>query len=143
MNLEHCRKDAKVLRRGVAAGEDRALVRAAAVLGELGAAGRERRVDAAVDTGLRYRPGDPVRVHVIHRPNRTTVTDDGGALERAGVVLPWRDLADLLERELDVNVSRTGAVWLPVVRVGPGEDTIVERIGRASLAFYEDLLELE
>lgn len=47
-----------------------------------------------------------------------------------------------LERELDVNVSRQGAVWLPVVAAGPSEPEVVARIAAASLAFYEDLLEL-
>jgi hypothetical protein len=32
---------------------------------------------------------------------------------------------------------------LPVVRAGPGEEAIVARIARASLSFYQDLLDLE
>jgi hypothetical protein len=41
-----------------------------------------------------------------------------------------------------VNVTRQGVVTLPVVRVGPGERAIVARIGEASRALYQDLLEL-
>jgi hypothetical protein len=33
-------------------------------------------------------------------------------------------------------------VWLPVVGRGPDEETIVRRIGEASLALYQELLEL-
>jgi hypothetical protein len=42
-----------------------------------------------------------------------------------------------------VNVTRQGVVWLPVVPVGPGREEIVRRIGEASLALYQDLLELQ
>jgi hypothetical protein len=101
------------------------------------------RAETVVDSGFEYRRGDPVRVYVVRRSHRITVTDRAAAYERAGVLVPWRSLADRLERELNVNVSGTGAVWLPVVPAGPGEPTIVERIARASLSFYEDLLDLE
>jgi hypothetical protein len=101
------------------------------------------RLDHEVDTGLHYRPGDPVRVWVVRRAHRVTVSDRATALDRAAVSLPWRPVADRLARELNVNVNGSGAVWLPVVRAGPGEDAIIERIGRASLSFYEDLLDLE
>ena len=55
----------------------------------------------------------------------------------------WRDVADRLQRELVVNVSRAGAVSLPVVAAGPPLDAIEQRIAQASLAFYQELLELE
>ena len=71
------------------------------------------------------------------------MSDDGQALELAGVAGRWRAVADRLERELNVNVSGSGAVWLPVVRVGPGERAVVERIAAASRAGYQDLLERE
>ncbi len=96
-----------------------------------------------LDTGFRYREGEPIMVRVVRRPGRVTITDEGRALERSGVSAPWRELADRLERDRAVNVSGRGAVWLPVVRVGPGEARIVERIGEASLSFYQDLLDLE
>jgi hypothetical protein len=98
--------------------------------------------DAVVDTGLSYVPGDPVLVHVQHRDHRTTVTDDGGAVARAGHPAGWRNVADRLADELDVNITRQGIVCLPVVPVGPPEDAIVQRIAGASLALYQDLLEL-
>jgi hypothetical protein len=103
----------------------------------------EGRVDATIDTGLEYRPGCPVRLHFVRRPHRITVSDDAKAFAHAGASRRWRGVAERLERELNVNVSGSGAVWLPVVRVGPGERIIAERIAHASLAFYQDLLELE
>jgi hypothetical protein len=111
------------------------------------AAERDARRESTVETDLRYRPDEPVLIRVVRRPGRVTVTDGGRALELAGIAVAgvagaWRGVADRLERELDVNVARSGAVWLPVVRVGPPEAEVVERIGDASLAFYQDLLDL-
>jgi hypothetical protein len=125
MNLKQCSTEAKVgpeLRRG---------------------AGQDRRAEERVDSGLEYRRGEPVLVRVVRRPGRVTVSDERRALQQASVKGPWRVLADRLERELRVNISGSGAVWLPVVRVGPGEEAIVARIARASLSFYQDLLDLE
>ncbi len=101
---------------------------------------REERV---VDTGLEYLPGDRVRLRVVHRDQRTTVSDEGAAVERAGHPAGWRDVAHRIENDLVVNVSRQGAAWLPVVSRGPSEEEIVRRIGEASLALYQDLLDLE
>ena len=42
-----------------------------------------------------------------------------------------------------MNVGRHGIISLPVVPVGPCEEEIVRRIGAASLALYQELLELE
>jgi excisionase family DNA binding protein len=101
------------------------------------------RVDEVIDTGLEYAPGDPVQVRVARRGRRISVTDDGAAVERAGRPQGWRAVADRLAAQLVVNIGRHGGVGLPVVPVGPGEDAIVRRIGDASLALYQELLELE
>jgi hypothetical protein len=45
--------------------------------------------------------------------------------------------------ELDVNITRGGVVWLPVVAVGPSVENVARRIGRASLIFFQKLLESE
>jgi hypothetical protein len=100
------------------------------------------RAEYELESPLSYTPGDPVRVSVSHREQAVSVSDDGGAIERAGAAQGWRLAADRVASELDVNVSRHGVVSLPVVRVGPGEEAIVRRIGEASLAFYQELLEL-
>ena len=100
------------------------------------------RVERVVDTGLEYVPGDRVVVRVVQRDRRTTITDDGAAVERAGRPTGWRDVARAVEGELIVNVGRSGRVFLPCVPRGPEADELVRRIGEASLALYQDLLEL-
>jgi hypothetical protein len=100
------------------------------------------RTDSLIDTDLRFLPGDPVRIRVVHRDRRTSVTDDGAAVERAGRPEGWKDTARRIADKFVVNVSRTGVVSLPVVRVGPPEAKIIRRIAQASLAFYQELLEL-
>jgi len=98
--------------------------------------------ESTVETGLEYRPGDPVIVHVVRRERRVFVTDAGAAVERAGRRRGWQEVGRRIDRELVVNVSRHGVISLPVVAAGPGRDAIVQRIGEASLAFYQELLEL-
>jgi hypothetical protein len=100
------------------------------------------RTETTVETGLEYRSGDPVQVRVVRRGPRTSVSDDGAALAHAGRPRAWREAAVKLERELDVNVSRSGVISLPVVKVGPPEEQVVQRIAAASVALYQDLLEL-
>jgi hypothetical protein len=100
-------------------------------------------MQSVAETGLSYRPAEPVVVRVVRRERRISVTDDGAAIEKAGRPPGWRYAAGRIERELDVNVSRVGVVSLPVVAAGPGLEAIVRRIGEASLALYQELLELE
>jgi hypothetical protein len=100
------------------------------------------RSESLVETGLEYRPNDPVRVRVVHREHRTLVTDEGAAFDKAGRPRRWDPAARQVGGELNVNISRHGVVSLPVVRVGPPEAEIVRRIGEASLALYQELLEL-
>jgi hypothetical protein len=47
-----------------------------------------------------------------------------------------------VEQDLVVNFSRGGGISLPVVAVGPSEEQVVRRIGEASRAFYQELLDL-
>jgi hypothetical protein len=170
MNLEHCRKDAKRLLRAVSAGDAVALARARQVLGERvqqrfvlsdaqhvvanergyrswPALTRETaepaRAESIVDTGLEYRPGDPVHVWVLRRERRVSVSDHGAALDKAGAAPGWERACARVHAELDVNITRAGVVWLPVVAVGPGERAVARRIGRASLILFQELLEQE
>jgi hypothetical protein len=103
---------------------------------------REERV---VDTGLEYVPGDRVRLRVVRREHRTRISDDGAAVERAGKPPGWREVAQRIDDDLIVNVSRQGVVWLPLSPrgCGLGEEEVLRRIGEASLALYQDLLDLE
>jgi hypothetical protein len=96
--------------------------------------------ETIIDTGLEYRPGEPVHVRVLRRERRISVSDEGAAFAGAGRRPSWRGAADRLVRKLDVNISRGGVVSLPVVPVGPPTEEVVRRIGAASLAFYQDLL---
>lgn len=187
MNLEHCRKDAKRLLRGVTAGDADALARVRRVLGERGSRrfglsdaqhvvaaergyrswpaltrevrsgaepdaalgrggavpGEPDRGESVIDTGLEYRPGDPVRVWILRRERRVSVSDHGTALLKAGAPPGRQRACERVFAELDVNITRAGVVWLPVVAAGPSEPAVVARIGRASLIFFQELLELE
>lgn len=100
------------------------------------------RSETITDTSLAYGPGQPVRLRVARRERRLTISDDGAALTHAGRPAGWRAVAERLERELDVNISGTGVVWLPVVAAGPPLDAIEKRIAQASLTYYQELLEL-
>jgi hypothetical protein len=95
-----------------------------------------------VATRLEYLPGHPVQVRVVHRERRISVTDNGEAVRRAGRPPRWRDAVDRVLEEFDINITRDGIVWLPVVEVGPGEEAVVQRIAQASLSLYQELLEL-
>lgn len=101
------------------------------------------RTETTRESGLHYAPGEPVLVTVVRRERRLSVHDSGAALEKAGKPRCWRAVAEQLERSLDVNISKRGVVWLPVVAAGPGLERIAERIASASLALYQDLLEIE
>lgn len=172
MDLDRYRKDAKRLVRGMQTGDPEARGRAEEVLGararelfqlsdalhviavERGyrswpemkrslAPAELARTETIVDCGLVYRPGEPVLIRVTRRERRVSANDNAAAIEKAARPPGWRAAADRIERDLDVNVSRQGAVWLPVVAVGPAVDATVRRIGEASLTLYEVLLDLE
>jgi hypothetical protein len=162
VDLERYRKDAKALVRAHRASDDDARARARIVLGER-ASERFQLSDAqhviaiengyrhwpdlkssaptTVTTALEYVPGDPVTLRVTRR-RMVGVSDEGGAVARAGTPPGWREVAERLAGALVVNVSRDGTVSLPMSRRGPGYDAIVERVAQASLALYEELLEL-
>jgi hypothetical protein len=106
--------------------------------------GDEDRSETVIETGQEYAPGDPVRVRVVHRQQRISITDDGEAVEQAGRAPGWREVAARVADEFVVNVSRHGVISLPLVRGGRlAEHDIVQRIGEASLALYQGLLELD
>lgn len=88
-----------------------------------------------MDTGLEYAPGDRVLVRVIKRDGRERVSDDGRAAAKAGRAKVPEDIARRVEDEFIVNVTRRGEIFLPGER-------FAQRIGEASLALYQDLLDL-
>jgi hypothetical protein len=165
VDLEWYRKNAKSLVRTFRAGDPKAIARAEAVLGgrarerfalsdaqhvvavEQGHRSWTELVKApphewTIETGLEYGPGDPVVLRAVQR-RHVQVDDQGGAVARAGAPPGWRDVADQIADAAIVNIARNGNVSLPVVGRGPGLDAIVERIGRASLMLYEELLDLD
>jgi hypothetical protein len=109
------------------------------------AAAWPERGEALLDSGLTYGGTAPVVVRASKRERRYLFTDDGRALEAAGRPPGWRDSGRRLELDYSVNVSRSGAVFLPAVH-RRGEEwlaSIAERVAEASAAFYGDLLELD
>lgn len=106
------------------------------------AAAAPGRTDTLIDTGLEFSPGDPVLVRLVRRGHRIAVSDEAAAIARAGRQRRWEESARRIADELVVNISRAGVVSLPVVPIGPTEDRVIRRIGNASLAFYQELLEL-
>jgi hypothetical protein len=172
VNIEHHRKDAKALVRAHRTGDAQARARAESVLGaragerfllsdaqhvvaverghrtwpELQRAANDpgaERIDETVDSGLEYRPGEPVLVRVTRRGRRYLVTDDGAAVERAGKPSGWRDAAQRAVDEDGLNLSRSGAVFVPAVAGGCPVDSLVQRVAALSLAVYQDVLELD
>ena len=102
------------------------------------------RSEQLVETGLEYRPGEPVHVRVVRRERRVSVTDDGRAVLQAGTPPRWREVVErMVERDYELNLSRRGDIRVPVVAAGPGLAPLIRRVGEASLAVYQELLELE
>ncbi len=103
------------------------------------------RGEVELDSGLRYGGETPVLVHASKRDRRYSFSDRGAAMEAAGSPRGWRETADRVEGEYDVNVSRRGVVFLPAVeRTGSAWlASLPRRIAEASVAFYGALLELD
>jgi hypothetical protein len=104
----------------------------------------EERSEELVDTGLEYLPGEAVLVRVIRRGRRVAVSDEGRAVDLSGRPPGWRDAVErLVEDEFWLNLSRQGAVHVPVVPAGPGLEALLERVAEASRAVYQEILDLE
>ena len=93
------------------------------------------RDERLVDTGLEYAPGDRVVVRVVKRDGRERVSDYARAATKAGRAKVPEEIGRRVEREFVVNVSRRGEIFLPGAQ-------FADRIGQASLALYQDLLDL-
>jgi hypothetical protein len=111
---------------------------------ELGVEGWADDGEAALETGVEYRPGEPVRVRIRKRGRRWGVDDLGRAVELAGRPDGWQAAAERAVAEEGMNVNRAGLVFVPVVE-RPDRDLarIALRLGDASHAVYVELLELE
>lgn len=167
LDLEDHRKEAKRLVRAYRSGDPQAVARAEVVLG--GRAGdrfglsnaqhvvareqghrswpelkhsAEATSERVVETGRRYRKGEPVRVLVRKRHHRYLVSDDGQAVRLAGRPQGRLELAERVVREDYLNVNRRGVVFVGTVYPRM-IDGLVVRVGDRSLAVYEALLELD
>jgi hypothetical protein len=163
--LEGYRREAKRLVRAYRAGDESVRARALAVLGA-----RERFLlsDAQhllaresgyrtwaelrrtlpdewmVDTGLRYGPGEPVRIRVRRRGRRYDLDDRGDAVRFAGKAHGWREAGE--RAVAPMNLSRNGTVFVPAVEGSfPDRDieALARRIGESARAVYDALVELE
>jgi hypothetical protein len=101
------------------------------------------RDEVVVDTGLRYTEGEPVLVRIRRRGRRFELRDDGRALELAGRPAGWRERATQVVAAHDLNITRTGVVFVPGVEDGADRDWLAGRVAETSLALYDALLELE
>jgi hypothetical protein len=101
------------------------------------------RDDVVLETGLAYVEGEPVLVTSRKRGRRYELRDDGWAVELAGRPRGWRERATAVVDAYDLNLTRTGVVFVPAVEGGVDRDWLVGRVAEASLALYDALLELE
>jgi hypothetical protein len=99
------------------------------------------RGDVVIDTGMSYAPGQPVLILVRKRGHRYDLSDDGAAVRGAGSPQGWLEATDRLVAEEGFNVSRAGVLFVPVVE-GRDQAQLVWRLAAASLAVYDELLEL-
>lgn len=99
---------------------------------------------ATLETGLDYRPGEPVLVSVRKRGRRWDFGDDGRAVQLAGEPGGWLETAERVVAEEGMNVSRAGVVFVPAVE-GSCRDlaALALRLGDSSHAVFAELLELE
>jgi hypothetical protein len=101
------------------------------------------RAEVVLDSGLTYGGAGPVLVEVVKRPGRYLFSDAGAAVEAAGRPQGWRETAERVATEHAVNVSRNGIVFVPSAdRKLRWLSSLPGRIAEASIAVYEELLEL-
>jgi hypothetical protein len=95
---------------------------------------------------LSYDGATPVRVRVAKRGGRYTLSDDGLAVDTAGVEPGELSFPDRIRLgEYAVNVSRQGVVWLPAFAHQGVEwlERASALVARGSVVLYESLLNLD
>lgn len=100
------------------------------------------RDEVVLETGLSYVDGEPVLVRLRKRGRRYELRDDARAVELAGRPAGWRERAATVVDEHDLNLNRTGVVFVPAVEGGVDRDWLGRRVAETSLAVYDALLEL-
>jgi protein involved in polysaccharide export with SLBB domain len=96
--------------------------------------------EVIVDSGLRYRSGDSVRIRVRQRGRRYDLADDGAAVSRAGRPHGWLDQVDRVVAVQGFNVNRSGVIFVPAVE-GRDIAALTLRLADTSRAAYLTLLE--
>ena len=100
--------------------------------------------ELSLESGLSYREELPVLVRVRKRGRRYVIDDEGHAVVLAGKPPGWRARAhEVVRGEYDLNVSRDGTVFVPAVEGGVDLAWLAARVAEASLALYQELLDLE
>jgi hypothetical protein len=100
--------------------------------------------EVVLDGGIAYVEGDPVQVYVRKRGHRYRLDDRGGAIERAGRPFGWHEVARrVAEDEHWLNLSRDGVVLVPAVEGGLYLPSLALRVADASVAVYQEVLELD
>jgi hypothetical protein len=99
--------------------------------------------DTSLETGLAYAEGEPVLVRLRTRGRRFDLRDDSRAVDLAGRPDGWRERATAVVDEFDLNLSRSGVVFVLGVEGGVNREWLARRVAEASLAVYDALLELE
>jgi hypothetical protein len=94
--------------------------------------------EAVLESGLTYDGEEPVRVHVRKRGRRYDISDQGAAVEKAGVK-QWQETAERTVAEEGFNVNRAGVVFVPVVE-GRDIAELAGRLAATSRAVYAELL---
>jgi hypothetical protein len=104
----------------------------------------DERVELTLETGLAYAEDRPVQIVLRKRGRRYDLSDEGRAAQLAGRPRGWRERArEVVELGYDLNVSRSGAVFVPAVEGGTDLSWLADRVASASLALYDGLLDLE
>ena len=94
-----------------------------------------------VDTGVSYRPDEPVRIRIRRRERRYDLTDDGTAVRLAGKPPGWLEVIARLVAADGFNVNRRGILFVPAVE-GRDIAALALRLADTSRATYLTLLEL-
>ena len=102
---------------------------------------KSRAGETVVDTDIAYRADDPVLIRVRRREHRYDLTDDGGAVGRAGRPPGWLAVAQRVVAGTGMNVNRRGVVFVPAVE-GRDLDALGTRLAETSRLVYLALLEL-
>jgi len=102
--------------------------------------------ETVLDTGLMYDGVTPVRIRVRKRGPRYEFSDDGGAVDAAGIDVDQIAFDDQIQLgAYSVNVSSRGVVSLPGFEGSSDDwlDKLPALVAEGSVALYEGLLELD